>query len=114
MAAVSEEVRTITQVAAGNQNWSTQILGESADYFDIRQWPLADGAPFTAQDVRCTFELLLIDNSDNRYTIAQAYNVGLRQSASACVVFVHDDVRFRSPHWGPALLRVFERFPALL
>src|SRR5213592_5235349 len=37
--AVSEEVRSITQVAAGNQNWSTQVLGESAEYFDIRQWP---------------------------------------------------------------------------
>ena len=52
LTAVSEEVSTITQVAAGNQNWSTRILGESADYFDLRRWPLIDGAPFTAQDVR--------------------------------------------------------------
>ena len=28
VAAVSPEVRTMTQVAAGNQNWSTQVLGE--------------------------------------------------------------------------------------
>jgi len=40
---VSEEVVSTTQVAAGNQNWFTRIYGESADYFDIRQWPLADG-----------------------------------------------------------------------
>ena len=46
--AVSEEVVSTTQVAAGNQNWFTRIYGESAEYFDIRQWPLADGAPFHA------------------------------------------------------------------
>src|SRR5437763_7595891 len=50
--AVSEEVVSTTQVAAGNQNWFTRIYGESADYFDIRQWPLREGVPFTAQDVR--------------------------------------------------------------
>src|SRR3989454_2259190 len=49
---VSPEVRSVAQVAAGNQNWSPQILGESPDYFELRQWPLTDGAPFTEQDVR--------------------------------------------------------------
>ena len=36
MAGVSPEVRACAQVVAGNQNWNTQILGVSADYFDIR------------------------------------------------------------------------------
>ena len=49
---VSPEIRSGAQVAAGNQNWSTSILGESEDYFDLRKWPLADGVTFTAQDVR--------------------------------------------------------------
>ena len=49
---VSPEVRSGVQIAAGNQNWSTQILGESPEYFDLRQWPLAEGAPFTTLDVR--------------------------------------------------------------
>ena len=49
---VSSEVRSSSQVAAGNQNWFTQVLGEDAGYFDLRQWPFTDGAPFTAQDVR--------------------------------------------------------------
>jgi putative ABC transport system permease protein len=64
--AVSEEVSTITQVAAGNQNWSTRILGESADYFDLRQWPLADGAPFTAQDVRSANKVCVIGQTTAR------------------------------------------------
>src|SRR5437899_651024 len=66
---VSEEVVSTTQVAAGNQNWFTRIFGESADYFDIRQWPLADGAPFTAQDVRGANKVCVI----GRTTTTQIY-----------------------------------------
>src|SRR5713101_7762411 len=58
--AVSEEVTSNTHVVAGNQNWFTRIYGESADYFDIRQWPLADGAPFTPQDVRSANKVCVI------------------------------------------------------
>ncbi|MCX6906065.1 MAG: ABC transporter permease [Verrucomicrobia bacterium] len=50
--AVSPEVRTSAQAAAGNQNWFTQVLGESAQYFEIRQWQLVEGTAFTEQDVR--------------------------------------------------------------
>ena len=66
---VSEEVVSTTQVAAGNQNWFTRIYGESADYFDIRQWPLADGAPFTPQDVRSANKVCVI----GRTTASQIY-----------------------------------------
>jgi putative ABC transport system permease protein len=58
--AVSEEVVTTAQVAAGNQNWFTRVLGESPDYFDIRQWPLASGAAFTPQDVRSANKVCVI------------------------------------------------------
>ena len=67
--AVSEEVASTTQVAAGNQNWFTRIYGESADYFDLRQWPLADGAPFTPQDVRSANKVCVI----GRTTASQIY-----------------------------------------
>ena len=66
---VSEEVVSTTQVAAGNQNWFTRIYGESADYFDLRQWPLADGVPFTAQDVRSANKVCVI----GRTTATQIY-----------------------------------------
>jgi putative ABC transport system permease protein len=64
---VSEEVVSTTQVAAGNQNWFTRIYGESADYFDIRQWPLADGAPFTPQDVRSANKVCVIGRTSARF-----------------------------------------------
>jgi putative ABC transport system permease protein len=67
--AVSEEVISTAQIAAGNQNWFTRVLGESADYFDIRQWPLADGAPYTPQDVRSANKVCVI----GRTTASQIY-----------------------------------------
>jgi putative ABC transport system permease protein len=57
---VSPEVRSSAQIAAGNQNWMTQILGESGDYFTLRQWPLQDGSPFTEQDVRSANKVAVI------------------------------------------------------
>jgi putative ABC transport system permease protein len=57
---LSEEVVSTTQVAAGNQNWFTRIYGESADYFDLRQWPLSEGTPFTPQDVRSANKVCVI------------------------------------------------------
>src|SRR6266566_3327441 len=69
VAAVSEEVVSTAQVAAGNQNWFTRIYGESADYLDIRQWPLADGVPFTPQDVRSANKVCVI----GRTTATQIY-----------------------------------------
>lgn len=58
--ALSEEVISTSQVAAGNQNWFTRISGQSADYFDIRRWPLASGAIFTDQDVRSANKVCVI------------------------------------------------------
>ncbi|MDX6655035.1 MAG: putative transport system permease protein [Solirubrobacterales bacterium] len=66
--AVSEEVASTAQVAAGNQNWFTRVLGESAEYFDIRQWPIAQGAAFTSQDVRSANKVCVLGHT-------AAYNI---------------------------------------
>ena len=58
--AVSPEARTGAQIAAGSQNWFTQVIGESPEYFSIREWPLADGAVFTDQDVRGANKVAII------------------------------------------------------
>jgi putative ABC transport system permease protein len=67
--AVSEEVISTSQVSAGNQNWFTRIYGESPEYFDIRKWPLSDGANFTAQDVRSANKVCVI----GRTTASQVF-----------------------------------------
>ena len=57
---VSPEVRTTAQVLANGLNWSTQILGEGADYLDIRVWPVADGAMFSEADVHSVAKVCVI------------------------------------------------------
>jgi putative ABC transport system permease protein len=56
----SPEVRSGSQLAAGNQNINSQVLGVGADYVDIRAWPLANGANFTETDVRTANKVALI------------------------------------------------------
>lgn len=51
------------------------------------------------------FELICIDNSDNRYSIFSAYNEGVRKSKYPLLCFVHDDVYFHTKNWGLHLLR---------
>ena len=50
--AVSPEVRDREQVLANGLNWNTQVMGESPDYPQIRNWNIADGSMFSDQDVR--------------------------------------------------------------
>jgi putative ABC transport system permease protein len=49
--AASPEVRSQRTVVYGNRNWFTRIYGQSADYLQIRQWPMESGAMFTEEDV---------------------------------------------------------------
>ncbi|MEO6875407.1 MAG: ABC transporter permease [Opitutaceae bacterium] len=58
--AVSPEVRTGAQILANGLNWSTQVLGEGADYLAIRQWKIADGAMFSDADVRSVAKVCVI------------------------------------------------------
>jgi putative ABC transport system permease protein len=57
---ISPEVRSSGQIAAGNENWFTQIVGEGSDYFNIRQWPVVQGSPFGEQDIRSANKVAVI------------------------------------------------------
>src|SRR5262249_9159284 len=50
--AVAPGVRTLGQIVYGNQNWSTQVQGTTADFTTIRAWPVEDGVFITDSDVR--------------------------------------------------------------
>jgi putative ABC transport system permease protein len=73
---VSPEVRAAMQVASGNQNWMTQILGEGPDYFTIRQWPLKSGTTFTDQDVRGANKVCVIGQTTARQLFGDSDPVG--------------------------------------
>jgi putative ABC transport system permease protein len=57
---ISPEVRSGSQIIAGSQNWFTQVLGESTEYFDLRKWPIVEGSSFTEQDVRSANKVAVV------------------------------------------------------
>ncbi len=46
------------------------------------------------------YELIIIDNSHNRYSICSAYNEGVRRAKGNILIFMHEDVIFWSKQWG--------------
>jgi len=56
----SPDVRNFAQLAAGNQNINSQIMGVGADYLEIRSWPCIAGENFTEADVRNGHKVALI------------------------------------------------------
>lgn len=50
--------------------------------------------------IGCLFEFILIDNSENRYNIFEAYNLGVTQSKGDILCFMHDDILFHTRNWG--------------
>lgn len=50
VSAVTYTRRQVQQVVVGNQNWSTAIMGVTAEYQTVRDWPLAAGRFLTKQD----------------------------------------------------------------
>jgi putative ABC transport system permease protein len=58
--AISPEVATSAQAIANGRNWSTSIVGESADYLGIRNWSLSEGSMFTERDVRNVAKVAVI------------------------------------------------------
>ncbi len=48
------------QVVSGNNNWSTQIYGVTPDYFEAREWPLAQGRMFEPAELSGSAKVALI------------------------------------------------------
>lgn len=74
--AISPEARTQQQVAAAGGNWFTQILGESAQYFEMRDWAITDGAAFTDQDIRSANKVAVIGSTLSQQLFGSASPVG--------------------------------------
>jgi putative ABC transport system permease protein len=49
--AAAPSLRSSLPVVSEDQNWTTGVTGTSPEYFDIRNWPIALGLPFTQPDV---------------------------------------------------------------
>lgn len=63
--------------------------------------------------IGCDYELKVIDNSKNEYSIFEAYNLGRKKSKGSIICFLHDDVKFHTRNWGDYLKSCFEKNPNL-
>lgn len=61
-----------------------------------------------AETVGCEYELVVIDNSKNRYSIFSAYNEGIRLSKGNYLCFMHDDIWYKTTGWGEKVVNMFE------
>lgn len=57
--------------------------------------------------IGCAYELIVVDNSKSTYSIFEAYNLGIQNSAGDCWCFMHDDILFHSLNWGVEILKIF-------
>ena len=58
--ATAPSLRGSGQVVAGGANWSTTFYGVTPDYFDVREWTIAEGRLFEAADVNGAAKVAII------------------------------------------------------
>lgn len=54
------------------------------------------------------YELIVIDNSANSYSIFEAYNLGVEKSVYQLLCFMHEDLKIHTKDWGELILKHFE------
>ena len=53
-----------------------------------------------AETIGCEYELVIIDNSKNSYSIFSAYNEGVKRAQGSVLCFMHDDILYKTKDWG--------------
>jgi GT2 family glycosyltransferase len=54
------------------------------------------------------YEIISIDNSNNKYGICAAYNLGVEKSKYPVLCFMHDDIQYFTKDWGNLVLNHFD------
>jgi putative ABC transport system permease protein len=86
MQAIVREVPTVAAAAPGtfsssqvvfeNDNWFTRINGTEPQYFDIRNWPAAEGTIFTQQDVAQAANVAIIGETVRKNLLGAVDPIG--------------------------------------
>lgn len=61
-----------------------------------------------AATINVAYEIISVDNSENRYSICEAYNIGGIKAKYNILCFIHEDIIIKTPNWGNKLLQHFE------
>ncbi|UKT64398.1 glycosyltransferase [Pedobacter mucosus] len=54
------------------------------------------------------YELIIINNSANKLSIFEAYNLGVQKSKGDILCFMHDDILFHTENWGSKVIAHFD------
>ncbi len=57
-----------------------------------------------SESIGVQYEIVFIDNHDNRYSIFSAYNEGITRCKYPYLCFIHEDVFFHSHNWGKKII----------
>lgn len=61
--------------------------------------------------IGCEYELIIIDNSENSYSIFEAYNRGIDKSSAEILCFIHEDILFHTKNWGVNIMNIYSEVP---
>lgn len=57
------------------------------------------------------YELIVIENSNAKYSLTKAYNLGASQASFEYLLFIHEDIIFHTKNWGQILISHLENLP---
>ena len=61
-----------------------------------------------ADNIGVEYEIIAIDNSENKYGICEAYNVGAKESKFDTLCFMHEDIFIHTINWGEIVIEILE------
>ncbi len=63
-------------IVVGNVNWTTQVMGVNEDYLEVRDWPIAEGKPFSEAELRSGAKVVILGATTQRELFGSASAVG--------------------------------------
>ena len=60
------------------------------------------------QTIGIDYEIILINNSHNEYSIFSAYNLGIKKAKGDILCFMHEDILFHTNNWGEIVSSILE------
>ncbi len=70
--AAAPSLRTGAQVVAANANWSTQVMGTTPEYLEVRDWPLAAGRGFEEAEMAGSGKVVVLGQTVARELFGDA------------------------------------------
>jgi putative ABC transport system permease protein len=61
--AAAPQLRTNTSIVSEDTNWTTSVSGTTAEYFELRSWPVAHGRALVGSDIDTSTKVVVLGNT---------------------------------------------------